>query len=272
MNKIAVALACANNEECIAELDRLAPSIGAAEIRLDLMKSFDVAELVAKSPVELIITYRPVREGGKFDGDEAERLSVLRTAVEAGATYIDIEADAINAVAGWGFTRTKLIVSKHWWDGMPADLVAFYNELRERADVVKLVGTASAVADTAPVFALAQQASTPVIALAMGEAGLLTRVLTPEFAHTLFTFAAARSGAGTAPGQLSVDEMLTLGTQSLAPSETVEINVGTSEWSALRKDDTLIFDVPGDENDVAALQSVAPANWTITPSPTSILD
>lgn len=265
MNKIAVALWGANNDECIAELDRLAPSIGAAEIRLDMMESFDVEGLIANSPVELIVTYRPVREGGKFDGDEAERLSVLRRAVEAGAAYIDIEADAINAVAGWGFTRTKLIVSKHWWDAMPPDLVSLYKELRDRADIVKLVGTASRVADTAPVFELAAVADTPVIVLAMGEAGLLTRALTPSFAHSLFTYAAARSRWGTAPGQLSVEEMVALGADTLGPAESIEINVGAT-WSVQRNDSTLTFEVAGDETDVDALRAVVPPEWTVSRS------
>lgn len=34
---------------------------------------------------------RPIWEGGQYDGDENERVDVLRLAMELGADYIDVE-------------------------------------------------------------------------------------------------------------------------------------------------------------------------------------
>ena len=51
VNRVAASLAPPDTDSCLRELDRMAPRIGLAEVRLDLMRSFDVAELVASSPV-----------------------------------------------------------------------------------------------------------------------------------------------------------------------------------------------------------------------------
>ena len=208
MNRVAASLAEQDTEACLRELGRLAPRIGLAEVRLDLMRTFDIATLVAKSPVPLILTCRPERERGGFTGPEAERLAILRSAHDHGCAYIDVEADCLDLVTGWGGgSPTRVIASLHWFDRMPSGLLGTYRELRGRCAVVKLVGTAKSAADALPVLGLLQDASTPVIAMAMGAPGTCTRILAPAFPRTLLTYGAATSAAATAPGQITVDEM-----------------------------------------------------------------
>jgi 3-dehydroquinate dehydratase type I len=208
MNRVAASLAEQDTEACLRELDRLAPRIGLAEVRLDLMRTFDIATLVAKSPVPLILTCRPERERGGFTGPEAERLAILRSAHDHGCAYIDVEADCLDLVTGWGGgSPTRVIASQHWFDRMPSGLPGSYRELRGRCAVVKLVGTAKSAADVLPVLGLLQNANTPVIAMAMGGPGTCTRILAPAFPRTLLTYGAATPAAATAPGQITVDEM-----------------------------------------------------------------
>jgi 3-dehydroquinate dehydratase type I len=208
VNRVAASLAAQDTDSCLRELERLAPRIGLAEVRLDLMRSFDVPKLVAGSPVPLILTCRPERERGGFTGHDSERLRILRTAHDSGCAYIDVEADCLHLVTGWGGgSPTQVIASQHWFDAMPPDLLGAYRDLRERCAVVKLVGTARSAADVLPVLGLLQNASTPVIGLAMGAPGTCTRILAPAFPHTLLTYGAATLAAATAPGQITVDEM-----------------------------------------------------------------
>jgi len=208
VNRVAASLAPDDTETCLRELGRLAPRIGLAEVRLDLMRSFDIARLVAKSPVPLILTCRPERENGGFTGPESERAGILRTAWEAGCAYLDVEADSLDLVSGWGSgSPTRVIASQHWFDAMPSDLLGPYRALRDRCAVVKLVGTARSAADVLPVLELLRDASTPVIGMAMGGPGTCTRILAPAFPRTLLTYGAASTAAVTAPGQLTVGEM-----------------------------------------------------------------
>jgi 3-dehydroquinate dehydratase type I len=208
VNRVAASLAPQDTDSCLRELDRLAPRIGLAEVRLDLMRSFDVAKLVAGAPVPLILTCRPEREHGGFTGHDSERMRILHTAHDSGCAYIDVEADCLDLVAGWGGgSPTQVIASQHWFDAMPPDLPGAYRDLRDRCAVVKLVGTARSAADVLPVLELLQNATTPVIGLAMGAPGTCTRILAPAFPYTLLTYGAAIPAAGTAPGQITVDEM-----------------------------------------------------------------
>jgi len=208
VNRVAASLARPDTDGCLRELARLAPRIGLAEVRLDLMRSFDISRLVAKAPVPLVLTCRPERERGGFTGPEAERLAILRSAWESGCAYIDVEADSLDLVSGWGSgSPTRVIGSRHWFEAMPSDLLGPYRELRDRCAVVKLVGTARSAADVLPVLDLLRDAETPVVAMAMGAPGTCTRLLAPAFPQTLLTYGAASPAAVTAPGQITVGEM-----------------------------------------------------------------
>ena len=75
--------------------------------------------------------------------------------------------------------------------------------------MVKIATTARRVADARralDLLALGREAGVPTIALAMGEAGLLTRVLAPKFGGFL-TFGALSKGRESAPGQPTVGEL-----------------------------------------------------------------
>jgi 3-dehydroquinate dehydratase type I len=207
-NRVAASLAAEDTDGCLRELDRLAPRIGLAEIRLDLMRTFDIAKLVANSPVPLVLTCRPERERGGFTGPETERMGILRSAHDHGCAYIDVEADRLDLVAGWGGgSPTQVIGSQHWFDAMPPDLLRTYGDLRDRCAVVKLVGTARSAADVLPVLELLRDATTPVVGMAMGGPGTCTRLLAPAFPQTVLTYGAVSAAAATAPGQITVDEM-----------------------------------------------------------------
>lgn len=229
-NKVAASLAPRDTLSCLNELERLAPRIGLAEVRLDLMRSFDVKELVTGSPVPLVLTCRPERERGGYAGPEADRLAVLRAAYDAGAAYIDVETDSLDQVASWDGSGTRIIASQHWYDTMPAGLHDTYLGLKDRCDVVKLVGTAHAAADVLPVLELLDQATTPVIAMAMGAAGTCTRILAPAFPHTLLTYGAAAAASLTAPGQITVDEMTgRYALDAVDPSTEVYLHITSSD-------------------------------------------
>lgn len=207
-NRLAVSLAPPDTDICLSLLGELAPRIGMAEVRLDLMDSFDLPRLIAAAACPLIITCRPPREGGRFAGSEAERLDILAQAMDLGCAYVDVEWDCLAALFARRRTQTQLVASRHWTDDMPAALWPAYDELRRQADVVKLVGMARRAGDVVPIFELLNRAASPVIGIAMGEAGRITRLLAPCFGSCLLTYGAHAPAAVTAPGQLSVSEMV----------------------------------------------------------------
>ncbi|GAG44244.1 unnamed protein product, partial [marine sediment metagenome] len=83
-----------------------------------------------------------------------------------------------------------------------------YSAMRGQADVVKLVGFANQVTDSISMIELMVKADSPVIAIAMGAAGMMTRLMAPCFDACLLTYASSTPTTGTAPGQITVREMI----------------------------------------------------------------
>jgi 3-dehydroquinate dehydratase / shikimate dehydrogenase len=103
--------------------------------------------------------------------------------------------------------RAGVIASSHDFHGRPDRLLNLVTDLNSSpADVIKIVWTARSIRDNLEVFEILQARQKPTIALCMGEAGLISRVLAKKFGAFL-TFASLEEGAGTAPGQVSIRDM-----------------------------------------------------------------
>ncbi|MCS7221552.1 MAG: type I 3-dehydroquinate dehydratase [Anaerolineae bacterium] len=204
---IAVALGVADTDEARRALERVAQIADLAEIRLDLMRSYDLPRLLRDRPCPVIITHRPRREGGRFDGDERQRVRPLLDAISLGAEHVDIEWDSIHLLAGTDRGRTRIIVSRHDFERTPEDLPHQYQALAAGGDVVKLVGMARRVTDLRPVIQVLRTADRPTIAIGMGEAGLASRVLALRYPSCYLTYAALEDGAVTAPGQVTLRDL-----------------------------------------------------------------
>jgi 3-dehydroquinate dehydratase/shikimate dehydrogenase len=170
------------------------------------MERFDLPRLLTERPCPVVVTCRAAREGGRWQGTEAGRLDVLRQAIDLGAEYVDLEADAIHEIRERG--QSRLIASSHDFSTMPRDVPGLWRRLAESgADVVKIVGMARDARDVVPVMQVLAEADRPTIAIAMGPAGVATRVLALRHERCLLTFCALESGGGTAPGQIGAHEM-----------------------------------------------------------------
>jgi 3-dehydroquinate dehydratase/shikimate dehydrogenase len=160
-----------------------------------------------------IVTCRPRREGGFSDLSDTDRLLLLARAAEAGAAYIDLELDRTISQAHPYIEevprerRPGLIASSHDFASRPDRL---YNILAEMnasvAEINKIVWTARTVRDNIEAFEILTSRQKPTIALCMGDAGIISRILAQKFGAFL-TFASLVSGAETAPGQVTIDDM-----------------------------------------------------------------
>lgn len=176
-----------------------------AEIRLDLLDDPSPEPFCVEAADRLLITCRRPVDGGHFDGSEEERLGYLARARKAGARFIDLEMDVDERMAGNG---RGVIRSFHDVNGLPPDLDRVASELRRRrGEAWKLAVTARDLTDSMKVLACLERHRGGFACMAMGPAGLITRVLA-ESRGSFLTFCAAREGAETAPGQVSASEML----------------------------------------------------------------
>jgi 3-dehydroquinate dehydratase/shikimate dehydrogenase len=187
------------------------------ELRLDSVKRPDVAGALAGRRKPVLVTCRPPSEGGAFEGSEDERRQLLRTAIDLGAELVDVEANAtfahelIRARGGRG-----VVLSSHFFGGVPADLAARYRAMRGAgAEIVKLAVEVGSLGDSLPLFELASSIDgepgpsingstrSPHVLVAMGDAGLPTRVLAAHLRNR-WTYA----GNAVAPGQVPADRLI----------------------------------------------------------------
>ncbi|KAI4301861.1 hypothetical protein L6164_035099 [Bauhinia variegata] len=200
---------------------RRAKKVGAdlVEVRLDFLKKFnpsqDLEILINQSPLPTLITYRPTWEGGQYDGDEIKRQRTLGLAIELGSDFVDVElkvAREFNNFIGRKPDNVKIIVSSHNFEITPS--VEEIGNLAARiqasgADVVKIATTALDITDSARLFQILVHSQVPMIGIAMGEKGLMSRILGPKFGGFL-TFASIEAGDVSAPGQPTVRDLLDL--------------------------------------------------------------
>jgi 3-dehydroquinate dehydratase / shikimate dehydrogenase len=195
------------------------------ELRVDTFTDHDqLRELIAKSSLPCIVTCRPTWEGGNSDLPDQERIPVLEAAAISGASYIDIELESyrksanlrqkvhFNAGTAVDSTaprekRAGMIVSSHDFAGRPTKLHNILTDLNETGgDISKIVWTARNLRDNLEAFEILKHKTKPTIAICMGEAGLISRVLAKKFGAFL-TFASLKKDTGTASGQVPIADM-----------------------------------------------------------------
>lgn len=216
--RICIPVATARFDEAQQALARIQSLGYLAELRLDCLDRPDLASLLQSPHGPLIVTNRLPEEGGRWTGSDRDRQRLLEQAVCLGADYVDVEFNADPAwrrdiLAGRG--GSKIILSWHDFkgDSSPyrlADTMVAMAELG--ADIIKLVVWAHQPADSLALLALIPAAlgrGQDIIAFGMGPAGKYSRVIAPLLGSYL-TFAVLEAGQESAPGQLTVPEMLSI--------------------------------------------------------------
>jgi 3-dehydroquinate dehydratase/shikimate dehydrogenase len=171
------------------------------ELRVDGVADLDVAGALAGRTKPVIFTCRAAWEGGRFDGDEATRLSILARAIELGAEYVDVEwrADRRHLPVN---PDTIIVLSHHDFSCTPGDLEDRIAAMAsEQPDVLKIAVTAHRLSDAVRLRD-ATRLDLPHIAIAMGPSGFLSRAC-PRLFGSLWTY-----GGTAAPGQLAVADLI----------------------------------------------------------------
>ena len=184
------------------------------ELRLDCLEPEDLSAAVSElsslsHPV--ILTFRPSEQGGYRDLTREERLAFWKTKAARGdAVWWDVETDLVHDLSpDW----SRTIVSHHDFSGMSSDLEKIYEGLAQTpARVLKIAVQANEIVDCIPVFELIDRAhgeGREVIAIAMGNAGIATRILGPSRGGFL-TYGSLDEDSATAPGQVNARKLRSL--------------------------------------------------------------
>jgi 3-dehydroquinate dehydratase type I len=216
--RICIPVVATDNDGAAKSLARIQSLGYLAELRLDYLDRPDLPGLLQSPRGPVIVTNRLPEEGGRWLGPERDRQRLLEEALTLGADYVDVE---FNTDPGWrrdilaARGEGKIILSWHDFQGTStpyrlADTMLAMTELG--ADIIKMVVRAHHPADCLALLALipaSLERGQNIIAFSMGPTGKYSRVIAPLLGGYL-TFAVLEPGQESAPGQLSVRELLSV--------------------------------------------------------------
>ncbi len=171
----------------------------------------------ANAGTPLILTLRSGEQGGRTASNFETRRRFWTSLIKvSGTAFIDLELDMVFSLIAeertaepaidWG----RVICSHHDFRGVPSDLDQIYERMAATpARILKIAVQADDATDCLPVFHLlerAQREGREMIAIAMGQAGIMTRILGPSRGSFL-TYGAFDDENATAPGQLTAREL-----------------------------------------------------------------
>jgi 3-dehydroquinate dehydratase/shikimate dehydrogenase len=226
--RICVSVCVGRTGEMPAAIKRAAETADMIELRLDCLEENGLdsvvrllPEYLAQVAIPVILTLRPKDQGGHASLDLQTRRRFWASFRNIpNDCFVDLELDLIQALVteksdhklplDWCHDWGDVICSYHDFAGLPADLHQIYERMaRTPARILKIAVRANEATDCLPIFHLlkrAQNEGRDLIAIAMGQAGLATRILGPSLGSFL-TYASLDDESATAPGQLTAREL-----------------------------------------------------------------
>jgi 3-dehydroquinate dehydratase/shikimate dehydrogenase len=216
VGKLCVAIQASAVEELFARAEAALADSKFLELRLDSLPH--PAEALPKveefldrhRDAMVIATCRRKPFGGNFEEALTAELEMLMKAAQAGCQIVDLEVESAEEAAPRQWEKLREVLHAEG----AALLVSFHDFARTgdleqaaqrieafRPDFIKVVSTACTLADNLAVLRLIEDRSrsAEVVGIAMGEEGLVSRVLSLR-AGAAFTFASFSNGSGTGSG------------------------------------------------------------------------
>jgi 3-dehydroquinate dehydratase-1 len=159
-----------------------------------------------------IFTLRSKDEGGFFDGDHREQISLLKKMGRTKPMLLDIEISIIKKDKDLSKfvkeNKIPILVSSHDFRKTPSVslLLKKLADMSKYSNYVKLVTTARNSNDNFKILSLYDNnINSNLIAFAMGEHGISSRILCTLYGNSPFTYASLDNAL--APGQLEIGLM-----------------------------------------------------------------
>ncbi len=180
------------------------PGADCLEVRLDYLRNPEESTSArwSRLPIPVIATCRGRDRGGRFEGSIEDEIRILERAVSNGARFVDIDFRFARP-----FGKAEVIGSHHDFGKTPENLETLMDEVsRSPGAVAKLATMVRSWNDNRRLLELLNRNwGKPVIVIGMGPMGQITRIVGPSRGSAL-TYTA--SGPGSAPGQVSLEELV----------------------------------------------------------------
>lgn len=218
MTTICVPVRVRRPEELIGAIDLAARNGDLIEVRADYLPDPGAAlsivrDLSDELQSRIIITLRTFEQGGQLRHSEEVRRAFWPGAGRLSDVFFDVEFDLLQKQRELPFDLSSVICSHHDFTRVPEDLDEIYERMAATgARIIKIAVHANDATDCIPIFKLLERAKRErreLIAIAMGQFGVLTRVLGPSHGSFL-TYGSLNDQSTTAPGQITAGELRNL--------------------------------------------------------------
>jgi 3-dehydroquinate dehydratase type I len=185
------------------------------EVWLDGIANLDktiISEIVKSTKKPLLLNLKNAKEKGKFKGNSQARFDLL---TKSKAAFVDLPLDfPVKLIQQFKREnpKTKLILSHHDFTQTPSLPILCKlakQAIKQKADVIKLVGFAKNYSDNIPILEISHElakSKKQFITIAMGEKGEISRILTPLLGG-LGMFATLDKQKKTAVGQIEAKQL-----------------------------------------------------------------
>ena len=214
--RICVSIAPEDAKSIVKEAHR-AFELGAdyVEVRFDFLNPDLLPEALQAArgiKDKTVFTLRSRSEGGMFASTEENRLRWLYRLADQEPMLLDVELDTLkknDELADFlEKKRSPLLVSWHDFEKTPSSnsIADVLSDMRSYSNYVKIVTMAHSIEDSLRVLELYETAiGLSPIFFAMGEAGVISRLLCTVIGNAPFTYASLEKSL--APGQLTLKQM-----------------------------------------------------------------
>jgi len=214
---------------CVRRIDEMRDAVPLAaqagdvvELRLDCVDEIQIpsgflSEFLKTIDRPVILTMRSTEQGGHTLLDYDRRRQFWSSVNNLPSdSFCDLELDLVldfsakPTLERLPIDWRQVICSHHDFSGVPDDLERIYERMAASpAAIIKIAVQAYDATDCIPIFQLlkrAQQEGRELIAIAMGEAGIMARILGPARGSFL-TYGSLDEQSATAPGQITAKQL-----------------------------------------------------------------
>jgi 3-dehydroquinate dehydratase/shikimate dehydrogenase len=206
---ICISIAQESRRLALADMLNAGRQCDLIEVRLDRFdKAPDVGELLAAKTKPVIFSCRRPQDGGDWQGNEDERLAILRQCIISKADYVEIELDVADQIRK--FPPAKRVISYTNLRETPSEIADIYAQAQTKSpDVIKLVTPARTPEEAWPLVQILGKPRVPTVVVGLGKPGIMLTVLGKKIGAP-WTYAALERGMEAYPDQPTIADLETI--------------------------------------------------------------
>jgi 3-dehydroquinate dehydratase/shikimate dehydrogenase len=204
---ICITIAQGSRRLALADMLNASRQCDLLEVRLDCFGAApDIGELLANKPKPVIFSCRRPRDGGLWQGSEADRLALLRQCIVSKADFVEVELDVADQVGS--LPPCRRVLSYTNLDATPTDVGDIYAQMvTKKPDVIKLTTLARNPEEAWPLVQILGKPVVPTVVVGLGKPGIMLTLLGKKIGAP-WTYAALERGMEAHPDQPTVTDLV----------------------------------------------------------------